>query len=122
MLTYRPLDLPRDDWRNVAAALKSACIVTENGELEEQLDGLGLFDEWSAAGRKYRGYADCLKLWNSLKSRNEKKGSSVGLGTLIFLARRGGYDGPTKHSSPTKCWGQNLGPNDQTILERINAR
>ena len=122
MINHIDPDSPRDDWRNVAAALKSACVVTENGELDEQFDGLSLFDEWSAQGGKYEGYADCLKLWNSLKTRSEKKGSSIGLGTLIFLARRGGYDGPTRHSTPTKCWGQNLGPNDQTILERINAR
>jgi len=74
-LAYIPPDLPRDEWAQVAMALKA----------ELGSSGFDLFNEWSARGEKYRE-ADARATWRSVKS-----GGAVKLGTLFHLAKSHGF-------------------------------
>ena len=106
-------DPPRDEWLGICAGLKSANVVTENGERAEDFDGFGLFHEYSSKWCSYEGEADCRKLWNSLKPQSMKSGGA-GLGMLVLYAKRGGYSGPTRYAHPgASCGG--LSPCDVRI-------
>lgn len=68
-------DLPRDEWAQVAMALKA-----ELGEA-----GFDLFNAWSAQGEKYNE-ADARTTWRSVKASG-----AVKVGTLFHLAKAHGF-------------------------------
>jgi hypothetical protein len=73
MLSYLSPDLGYEDWLRVGMALHS---------------GGHSFDKWhnwSSAGLKYSGESDMLKKWNSFS------GDTVGMGTLVYMAKGAGY-------------------------------
>lgn len=54
-------------------------------------DGFPIFDEWSATCQaKYPGTGDLLRDWDGLKPNGK-----IGLGSIFFLARRKGWNGPS---------------------------
>lgn len=72
-------DLPRDEWAQMAMALKA----------EFGGDGFDPFDNWSQGGDSYKP-ADALATWKSVKA-----GGGITIATLIQQARAGGWQ-PTK--------------------------
>lgn len=70
-----PADLPRNEWAQIAMALKS-----ELGEA-----GFELFDAWSRQGAKYNAKAT-RETWRSVKA-----GGRVRIGTLLHMAKAHGY-------------------------------
>jgi hypothetical protein len=76
--------VPADDyrtWLRVALALKNAF----GGEAG------ALFDEWSATCQaKYEGPEKTAKFWDGLKPNG-----SVSLGSIFYMARQRGWNGPT---------------------------
>lgn len=74
-----PANLPRDEWARVAMAIKS--------EFPDE-SGLELFDTWSATADGYDASAT-KSTWRSVKA-----GGSVGIGTLLYLAKEHGFELP----------------------------
>ena len=74
-------DLPYGDWFRVAAVVFHE---TAGGN-----DGYGLFDRWSATGRKYKGVHDTGKLWKALRPDHPKP---LTIATLRFLLTAEGHD------------------------------
>jgi hypothetical protein len=70
----------RDDWLHIGMALQA-----ELGN-----DGFALFDDWSQTADNYKA-ADVRSVWRSFR------GSGVGIGTLVHMAKANGYrrDTPT---------------------------
>lgn len=68
------------DWIRVGLALKCAFVEA----------GLDIWTAWSRRSPKFKGDADCLRVWRGLKPRG-----SVGLGTIFHMAQKGGWNGPT---------------------------
>ena len=67
------------DWTRIRFALKSAL----PGE-----DGFTLYDDWSKTSDKYK-QRECRALWD-----HHARPKRIALGTLFFLAKRGGWKGP----------------------------
>jgi len=78
-------DLSRDEWVGVGMALHDTGIKSNNAQY-----GFDIFNKWSSASSKYKGYNDVATVWNSFKS---EKG--IGLGTLFHMAGQNGYTQPT---------------------------
>ena len=75
-LEYIPASLARDDWAKVCAAIKS--------EFPDDT-GRTLFTEWSATAASYSPNA-AASTWRSLKA-----GGGVTIGTLLHMAKEGGF-------------------------------
>lgn len=82
-LLYIPSD-SRDTWLKMAMAIKS-----ELGD-----DGFSLWDFWSRSAGNYKE-ADARAVWRSVK------GSGVGIGTLIYEAKRRGWNKSAEHKPVT---------------------
>lgn len=88
-------DLGYNDWIKVGMAI--------HHETQGSAEGLQLFNDWSARGTKYRGWADIEEKWGYMHTnRNEP----ITLGTLIFMAQAAdaGLALPApvvKHGSPS---------------------
>lgn len=78
-LLYVPAD-DRELWLRMAMAIK-----TELGD-----DGFALWDYWSQSAGSYKE-SDAKAVWRSVR------GSGVGIGTLIFEAKRHGWNRSTEH-------------------------
>lgn len=74
-LAFVSPNIDRNAWAAVAMALKA-----EFGE-----EAFDLFDTWSEGGESYRS-ADCRSTWKSVRADG-----GVGLGTLIHMAKQGGW-------------------------------
>lgn len=68
----------RDKWITVLCGLQDA---TDKSE-----DGFALFHQWSSNEPGYDSEVDCLKIWESFSP-----GGGIGVGTLIRLAKEGGF-------------------------------
>jgi len=55
------------------------------------VDLFDMFNKWSSKSKKYKGNADIKKYWKQLE--NNKSKSKVGIGSLIFEAKKNGIDG-----------------------------
>lgn len=99
MLAHLSPDAPRDEWAAVAMALKS-----ELGEA-----GFDTFDTWSQRGEKYRA-ADVRSTWRSIKA-----GGGVTAGTLVHMAKAGGWR-PDPVQTPAQ------GPSPATLAAEAEAR
>jgi putative DNA primase/helicase len=86
-LQYISANLPRDEWVRVGMAIKS--------EFPDDT-GLDLFTNWSATAEGYDPKAT-RSTWQSIKA-----GGGVGIGTLIHLAKEGGYTLPKANQAPAK--------------------
>ena len=75
-LAHIPASLPRDEWARVGMAIKS--------EYPDDA-GLDLFEAWSATAEGYDAGAT-RSTWRSIK-----EGGGVGVGTLLHLAKQGGF-------------------------------
>lgn len=86
-LAYIPANLPRDEWARVGMAIKS-----------EFPDGIGLdlFTEWSATADGFDPRAT-KNTWHSIKASG-----GVGIGTLLHLAKEGGFVMPQRDQAPSK--------------------
>ncbi len=102
MLAHVEPSCDRNEWLAIAGAIKSANVVDpDTGEPDSDFDGAELFEKWSSGvlqgdekpPANYQGEADCAKDYATIK--NDKRGGA-NLGSLIFQARKGGYDGPTQ--------------------------
>lgn len=79
-------DCSREDWIQCGMALHVA------GKQLDQLDqALALWADWSKGSIKYPGDREIVTQWRSFRT---DKGTSVTLGTLFHLARRGGWVRP----------------------------
>ena len=78
LMTLNP-DCSYRDWITVLMALKST---NHNG-------AFALFDDWSSHGKKYPGHEQCLEKWQTFTPEG-----GVGLGSLIFLAKKSGWVNP----------------------------
>ena len=86
-LQFIPANVPRDDWARVGMAIKS-----------EFPDGIGLdlFTEWSATADGFDTRAT-KSTWQSIRP-----GGGVGIGTLLHLAKEGGFVMPQADQAPSK--------------------
>lgn len=113
----------RNTWVAVCGALRSANVVTDDGEPDPEHDGLALFTEWSGgelhegeAPANFVGTEDCDKTWGSLRA---DRAAGAGVGSLIFLARKGGWKGSTM--TPAAMWGEPDGASDAVVEEASAA-
>jgi hypothetical protein len=103
MLRYVDPGCDRMRWIAVAGAIKSANVVDAATLVSDSdFDGRALFTRWSAgelhdehAPSNFKGAGDCDETWDSVSTT--RRGGST-LGSLIFLARRGGYSGSVRVS------------------------
>lgn len=86
-LAHVPANLPRDEWAKVAMAIKSEYPDTT---------GFELFREWSATADGFDAKAT-QSTWRSIKA-----GGGVGIGTLLHLAKEGGFVLPKANQEPAK--------------------
>jgi hypothetical protein len=63
------------------------CAVQDWSDKSEE--GFDIFHDWSAGQPGYESVEDCWKTWDSFKP-----GGGVGVGTLIKMAKEGGWEGP----------------------------
>jgi hypothetical protein len=98
MLRHVDPGLPMSDWIAVGAALHKADVVTLNGGPDPDFDAEALFCEWSRGDldpkkeqpANYCGSdEDCGYRFASIDHRED----GAGLGTIVKLARDGGYTG-----------------------------
>ncbi len=90
-------------------------MVTDDGSEDDEFDGLATFTEWSSGKftadgdepPNYDGADDCERNWHSLKA--DRAGGAT-FGSLVFLAKLGGYQGPTFWRSPNDMFGGAYGP------------
>ena len=77
----------RDDWLKVGMALKS-----QLGDA-----GFSLFDDWSKTADNYK-VNDARSVWRSFR------GSGIGIGTLVHMARKNGWNSqaPTQPAPPPR--------------------
>ena len=78
-LGYITASLPRDDWARVGMAIKS--------EFDDDT-GLALFEDWSATADGHDPAAT-RSTWRSIKA-----GGGVTIGTLLHMAKEGGFMPP----------------------------
>jgi putative DNA primase/helicase len=106
-----PPDLTRDEWAQVAMALKS-----ELGD-----SGFDLFDAWSARGEKYQA-SEAKSTWRSVKA-----GGPVTIGSLFHLAKSHGFKfdedpKPAKRATPAELAAQAKARREAAQTEREQAR
>lgn len=99
-LQFIPPNLPRDEWAKVAMAIKSEY---------PDATGFELFREWSATADGFDAKAT-QSTWRSIKA-----GGGVGIGTLLHLAKEGGFVLPKANQAPTK-------PDPETLAARERER
>ncbi|MFC1776348.1 PriCT-2 domain-containing protein, partial [Pseudomonadota bacterium] len=99
-LTYISPDICRDEWAQVAMALRS-----ELGD-----DGYAVFDTWSQGSDKYKE-SDCKSTWRSITSDG-----GVGIGTLFMMAKEGGYK-PVKNGAHKPFKAPSIAPKPTPIDE-----
>ena len=110
MLAFVDPGCDRMTWIKVAGAIHSARVVTPTGEDDEDHDPADLFVRWSAGQMggdepaNHVGPEDCLKAFDSM--RDKEGGSTVG--SLVFVARRGGYVGPVVHRTGEDLFGDDV--------------
>lgn len=85
MLSYIDPDSDYDIWIRAGMAIHNVTAGT----------GLGLWDEWSSKGSKYKGASDLDNHWHSF-GHSERL---VGIGTLIHYAELGGWSRPVTFES-----------------------
>lgn len=68
----------RDEWITVLCAVQDWS--------DKSMEGFELFHDWSSAQPKYVSRDDCWRTWESFCP-----GGGIGIGTLIRLAKEGGY-------------------------------
>lgn len=83
MLNCISADCGRDEWRNVALALK-------HHYHTDDATGWTLFNNWSSTAPELYDINEASKLWNSIKPTREGA-ATITLGTLVHLAIKGGY-------------------------------
>lgn len=71
----------RDTWIAVLCAIQDWS--------DKSVDGFAIFHEWSATQPEYVSEEDCYTTWQSFEP-----GGGIGIGTLIKLAREGGWGEP----------------------------
>jgi putative DNA primase/helicase len=86
-LQYIPANLARDEWARVGMAIKS--------EFPDDT-GRHLFADWSASAEGFDTRA-INSTWQSIKA-----GGGVGIGTLLHLAKEGGFVLPASNQAPGK--------------------
>jgi len=82
-LKYISPDLGYDEWIVVGMALQN------------EGHAYGIWDAWSAGGSKYKGAGDTGQHWKSFK-----KGNGVTYGTIVHLAKQGGWKPKTGATYP----------------------
>jgi len=88
------IDIPetngRDEWITVLCAVQDWSNKSD--------EGFEIFHDWSATQPKYVSREDCWRTWSSFQP-----GGGIGIGTLIRLAKEGGYEDeqPEPVPSPT---------------------
>lgn len=83
-LSHIDADLSRDEWLNMAAALKHQFAPHKEDAAFE------LFDEWSKTGKKYEGEDETRALWKSLRPSPIGR-VPVTIRTLLHEATKGGW-------------------------------
>ena len=99
-LAHIPATLGRDEWAQVAMAIKS--------EYPDST-GLDLFTDWSATADGYNHKA-ALSTWRSVKA-----GGAVGIGTLLHLAKEHGFTLPKGDKAATP-------PSPEVLAQREQDR
>lgn len=87
-LSYIPATMARAEWARIGMAIKS-----ELGD-----DGFDLFEDWSLSVDGI-SLSDIKSTWKSIKP--SAGGKSVGLGTLIYEAKKGGWKQDSSYKAPT---------------------
>jgi len=85
-LQFIPANLPRDEWARVGMAIKSGF---------PNSTGCNLFTDWSSTAEAYDSKAT-RSTWQSIKA-----GGGVGIGTLLHLAKKNGYNLPKSDQAPS---------------------
>lgn len=83
-LGYLDADISRDEWLNVAAALK------HQYSPHKEEAAFALFDEWSSQGKKYGGEDETRALWKSLRPSPIGR-LPVTIRTLLHTATEAGW-------------------------------
>lgn len=97
-LSHLDADCSRDEWLQVAAALKHQFYP------RQEEDAYTLFDEWSAQGVKYGGGDETEKLWKSLRPTPTGR-LPVTIRTLLHAAVAAGWDDqPVKEDAFRKVY------------------
>lgn len=87
-LSFLNPDCSRQEWIEIAAALKHQFSPREDAEAFE------LFDAWSKKGDKYDGEHETRSVWNSL-SQTPKGRAPITIRSLLSRARAAGWVNPT---------------------------
>ena len=105
-LAHIPASLARDEWARVAMAIKS-----------EYPDDTGrdLFEAWSATADGHDAAAT-RSTWRSIKA-----GGGVGVGTLLHLAKQGGFVLPKPDQAPAAPSPAMLAQQERERAERLQA-
>lgn len=85
MLSHIDPDVAYEEWVKVGMAIHHVMGGT----------GFAMWDDWSRKGRKYTGIDSTEKRWHSFG----KSANPAGIGTLVFLAEKGGYSRPVEFVS-----------------------
>lgn len=95
MLAHISPDLKRKEWGTVAAGIRDANVVTpDTKETDETFDGREVFCEWSRAADNFKSDDDTYRMFDDMK----RKPGGASFGSLVKLARDGGYVGPVSVS------------------------
>jgi putative DNA primase/helicase len=94
-------DIDREEWARIAMAIKS--------EFADQA-GFDLFDQWSQGAPAVYSASATRTTWRSVRS-----GGGVGIGTLLHLAKEGGFELP-------KQQGQTSAPAADVLTQREQER
>ena len=105
-LAHIPASLARDDWARVAMAIKS--------EFADDT-GRDLFETWSATADGY-DVAATRSTWRSIKA-----GGSVGIGTLLYLAKEHGFVLPKGSEAPAAPSPAEMARREREKAERQQA-
>lgn len=84
-LSHLDADCSRDDWRNIAAALKHQYFPHKEDA------AFTLFDEWSSGGKKYEGEDETRRLWKTLRPTPIGR-LPVTIRTLLHSATEAGWN------------------------------
>ena len=87
--------LPIDMCDNYASWLRIGMILYNTGK-KAGVDLFDMFNKWSSKSKKYKGTEDIKKYWKQLQ--NNKSKSKVGIGSLIFEAKKNNIDGFFKNA------------------------